>query len=130
MHKAEILRLQATGWWSWSDSNQPPECYGIWACPTSPPRRTPALALKKSAIDGLFHKRGISKNPALRNGPVGSTWTNHAKQQNSRYLDGCPTKGVGRTPTMFHNTLVVGSSPTSSTTQSRETGEIQIRLQP
>jgi len=33
------------------------------------------------------------------------------------------------TPT-FHNTLVVGSSPTSSTTQSRETGEIQIRLQP
>jgi len=31
---------------------------------------------------------------------------------------------------MFHNTLVVGSSPTSSTTQSRETGEIQIRLQP
>ena len=22
-------------------SNQPPKCYGIWACPTSPPRRTP-----------------------------------------------------------------------------------------
>ena len=33
-------------------------------------------------------------------------------------LDRCPTRGVGRTPTMFHNTLVVGSSPTSSTTQS------------
>ena len=31
---------------------------------------------------------------------------------------GCPTRGVGRTPTMFHNTLVVGSSPTDSTTQS------------
>src|SRR3979490_2559975 len=30
----------------------------------------------------------------------------------------CPTGGVGRTRTMFHNTLVVGSSPTSSTTQS------------
>src|SRR5712671_4410661 len=44
-------------------------------CPTSPPRRTPVLALKKSAIDGLFHKRGISRNPALRNGPVGPTWT-------------------------------------------------------
>src|SRR3979411_1130850 len=26
----------------------------------------------------------------------------------------CPTRGVGRTRTMFHNTLVVGSSPTSS----------------
>src|SRR6267154_6016436 len=35
----------------------------------------------------------------------------------------CPTRVVGRTPTMFHNTLVVSSSPTSSTTQSRETGE-------
>ena len=30
--------------------------------------------------------------------------------------------GWSDTP-MFHNTLVVGSSPTSSTTQSRETGE-------
>src|SRR6267154_65074 len=25
-------------------------------------------------------------------------------------LDGCPTRVVGRTPAMFHNTLVVGSS--------------------
>src|SRR5712675_2606033 len=25
-------------------------------------------------------------------------------------LDGCPTRVVGRTPPMFHNTLVVGSS--------------------
>src|SRR5712672_1763350 len=23
-------RLEATAWWSWSDSNQPPECYGTW----------------------------------------------------------------------------------------------------
>ena len=30
------------------DSNQPPKCYGIWGCPTSPPRRTALLALKKS----------------------------------------------------------------------------------
>src|SRR6267154_3924666 len=54
-------------------------------------------------------------------------------KQNSKTpgdLDRCPTRGVGRTPTMFHNTLVVSSSPTGSTTQSRETGEIQIRLQP
>src|SRR5712672_1819565 len=35
----------------------------------------------------------------------------------------CPTRVVGRTRTMFHNTLVVGSSPTSSTTQSPATGE-------
>src|SRR6267154_1706506 len=27
-------------------SNQPPKCYGTWGCPTSPPRRTPELALK------------------------------------------------------------------------------------
>src|SRR3954453_12486287 len=48
-------------------------------------------------------------------------------KQNSKTpgdLDGCPTRGVGRTRTMFHNTLVVGSSPTSSTTQSPTTGEI------
>src|SRR6267154_3002665 len=47
-------------------------------------------------------------------------------KQNSKTpcnLDGCPTRWVGRTPTMFHNTLVVGSSPTSSTTQSRTTGK-------
>src|SRR3954471_785383 len=25
-HKAGILQLRATLWWSWSDSNQPPEC--------------------------------------------------------------------------------------------------------
>jgi len=31
------------------------------------------------------------------------------------------------TPT-FHNTLVVGSSPTSSTTQSRATGEIVVQF--
>jgi hypothetical protein len=44
-------------------------------------------------------------------------------------LDGCPTRGVGRTPTMFHNTLVVGSSPTSSTTQSPSTGEIVVQFE-
>src|SRR6266478_2938117 len=33
-------------------------------------------------------------------------------------LDRCPTRVVGRTRTMFHNTLLVGSSPTSSTTHS------------
>jgi len=50
-------------------------------------------------------------------------------KQNSKTrgdLNGCPTRGVGRTPTMFHNTLVVGSSPTSSTTQSPATGEILL----
>ena len=41
-------------------------------------------------------------------------------------LEGCPTRGAGRTRTMFHNTLVVGSSPTSSTTQSPATGEILL----
>ena len=25
-----FLRLRATAWWSWSDSNQPPKCYGTW----------------------------------------------------------------------------------------------------
>src|SRR4051794_36584994 len=47
-------------------------------------------------------------------------------KQNSKTpgdLHGCPTRGVGRTPTMFHNTLVVGSSPTSSTMQSHSTGK-------
>src|SRR6266576_506796 len=39
--RTRILRLQATAWWSWSDSNQPPECYGMRACPTSSPGRTP-----------------------------------------------------------------------------------------
>src|ERR1700716_1971385 len=28
--RARNLRLQATAWWSWSDSNQPPKCYGTW----------------------------------------------------------------------------------------------------
>src|SRR4051794_41520415 len=54
-------------------------------------------------------------------------------KQNSKTpgdLHGCPTRGVGRTPTMFHNTLVVGSSPTSSTTQSPETGEFLLCRKP
>src|ERR1700704_5174115 len=55
--RARILRLQATAWWSWSDSNQPPECYGIWACPTSSPGRTPGLELEEAAVDGHFYKR-------------------------------------------------------------------------
>src|SRR5712671_450815 len=25
-----FLRFRATAWWSWSDSNQPPKCYGTW----------------------------------------------------------------------------------------------------
>src|SRR5215217_4991412 len=25
-----ILRKRSTAWWSWSDSNQPPKCYGTW----------------------------------------------------------------------------------------------------
>ena len=25
-----FLWLEATAWWSWSDSNQPPKCYGTW----------------------------------------------------------------------------------------------------
>src|SRR5258708_34860817 len=41
---------------------------------------------------------------------------------------GCPTRWAGRTPPMFHNTLVVGSSPTSSTTQSPLTGEISVEV--
>jgi len=28
--QAGIVRLQATAWWSWSDSNRPPKCYGTW----------------------------------------------------------------------------------------------------
>src|SRR5712671_3502289 len=24
------LGFETTAWWSWSDSNQPPECYGRW----------------------------------------------------------------------------------------------------
>jgi hypothetical protein len=35
-----FLRLEVSGWWSWSDSNSPPECYGRWGCPTSSPDRT------------------------------------------------------------------------------------------
>src|SRR5712671_2008742 len=36
--------------------------------------------------------------------------------------DRCPTRVVGRTPTMFHNTLVVSSSPTSYSRLEPETG--------
>src|SRR3954462_8026831 len=32
---------------SWSDSNQPPECYGMQGYPTSSPCRTPALELEE-----------------------------------------------------------------------------------
>src|SRR5712671_1087431 len=39
-------------------------------------------------------------------------------------------QGSWSNTTIFHNTLVVGSSPMSSTTQSPATGEIRIRLQP
>src|SRR5262245_32820800 len=30
LHQAGIFWLHATAWWSWSDSNQQPECYGKW----------------------------------------------------------------------------------------------------
>src|SRR5712671_2775809 len=42
-------------------------------------------------------------------------------------MDGSSTRGVGRTRNLFLNSLVVSSSPTSSTTQSSATGEILLR---
>ncbi len=41
-------------------------------------------------------------------------------------MDGSSTRGVGRTRNLFLNSLVVSSSPTSSTTQSPPTGEILL----
>ena len=34
--QARILRLETTAWWSWSDSNQPPKCYGTWLVSDQP----------------------------------------------------------------------------------------------
>ena len=49
------------------------------------------------------------KNLVARWGPT-NCQDNHGKQQTPDNPDGCPTRVVGRTPAMFHNTLVVGSS--------------------
>ena len=48
----------------WSNTLEPtPKCYGIWACPTSPPRRTPVLALKKVRYRWAFpQKRNLQKS--------------------------------------------------------------------
>src|SRR5712671_2766023 len=29
-HRIAIISKMPTAWWGWSDSNQPPECYGMW----------------------------------------------------------------------------------------------------
>src|SRR5258705_261939 len=39
-----------TAWWSWSDSNQPPECYGMRGCPTSSPCRTPGTRARRGPL--------------------------------------------------------------------------------
>src|SRR5712671_5448184 len=45
-----LFRLRATGWWSWSDSNQPPKCYGTWLVSdqlpwSDTPSRSPGVLL-------------------------------------------------------------------------------------
>src|SRR6266436_2272326 len=129
----------ATAWWSWSDSNQPPKCYGISWCPTNSPGRKPIQ------IAGEEQRRPDREGAAaVRPGylvglePCSITLWWLMKYQKARKikqnnktpddLDRCPTRVVGRTRPMFHNTLVVGSSPTSSTTQSRATGEIVVQF--
>src|SRR5712671_6349589 len=70
------------------------------------------------AINGLAG----TENPQPIDNPIGSRLSPMSPVRSVTYVSGpdkCPTRGVGRTRTMFHNTLVVGSSPTSSTTQSR-----------
>ena len=44
-------------------------------------------------------------------------------------MDGSSIRGVGRTRNLFLNSLVVSSSPTSSTTQSPPTGEIVVQFE-
>jgi len=43
---------------SWSDSNHHRVLWN-WGCPTSLPRRTPALKLEENRYDGQIYKRGI-----------------------------------------------------------------------
>src|SRR2546423_7649267 len=60
--KAGNLRLRATAWWSWSDSNQPPECYGMRGCPTSSPCRPPGT---DGSLTRVGRGRAVTR-PVLR----------------------------------------------------------------
>src|SRR5712671_7288893 len=50
-----FLRFRATAWWSWSDSNQPPKCYGTWfesdQLPWSKPIQIAARTRSANSID-------------------------------------------------------------------------------
>src|SRR5712671_4642351 len=132
-----FLRFRATAWWSWSDSNQQPECYGKSCCPTNSPGRTPVqIAGEEQRRPGRDGAAAVRPGYLVELEPCSITLWRLMKCQKARKikqndktpddLDRCPTRVVGRTRTMFHNTLVVGSSPTSSTTQSPATGEILL----
>src|SRR3954447_14086515 len=84
---------------SWSNTPMFHNTLVVGSSPTSSPRRTPAPTLAR--FSGNAHKTDLFE---LECGVFDQvSWSN--------------------TP-MFHNTLVVGSSPTSSTTQSSRTREI------
>ena len=78
-----------------------------WRCPSNARRPRP----KSIVSDGWAGRprTAFLKNLVARWGPT-NCQDNHGKQQTPDNPDGCPTRVVGRTPTMFHNTLVVGSS--------------------
>src|SRR5712671_7414602 len=78
-------------WWSSSDSNQPPKCYGISWCPTNYPGRTPI----KTA--------GEEQRRPGREGAAA-----------------CPTRVVGRTRTTFHNALVADEVSESQENQAKQ----------
>src|SRR5258705_13545887 len=100
-------------------------------CPTNSPGRTPIQIVGRFVV--LFDFPGflILHQPPERYG----TWF---ESDQLPWSDTCPAaapialprrsgwvsdQGSWSDTTIFHNTLVVGSSPTSSTTHSRATGE-------
>src|SRR5882757_3336732 len=103
------------------------------SCPTNYPGRTPIQIVGRFVV--LFDFPGflILHQPPERYGTCFESdqvrWWDSCPDSRSPSrpgspllfsgdLDGCPTRGVGRTP-RYSTTLFVGPSPTSSTTQSR-----------
>src|SRR5712671_6845458 len=71
LDEAGFLRLQATGWWSWSDSNQPPECYGMWAVSDQLTRSdTRPRARRGPLLMGISIKGNLGCRHAAREVPV------------------------------------------------------------
>ena len=145
-----VVSPAATAWWSRSDSNQPPKCYGTWLVSDQLPwsdthpdtgsfavlRDYPGVLRRAVHVGptGPFLKAGFLEIPLLWKSPSIADFLSASTGVRRGGLvghppcsitlwwlvRGCPTRVVGRTRTMFHNTLVGDQVSESQENQAKQ----------